>query len=99
VVTPRLHIEQRIVAGPPKRFAQGVGLTFSGLALLAWGLGATTIALVLIVGLVAAASLEAGFAVCLGCIAYHQLARLGVVSADACVECNDLSRRLSPANS
>jgi hypothetical protein len=99
VVTPRLRIEQRMVAGPPKRFAQGVGLTFSGVALLAWGLGATTLSFVLIVGLVAAATLEAGFAVCLGCIAYHHLARLGVVSADACVECNDLSRRFSPANS
>jgi Domain of unknown function (DUF4395) len=99
VITPRLHIEPHMVAGPPKRFAQGVGLAFSGLALLAWGLGVTPISYVLIVGLVAAATLEAGFAICLGCITYHQLARLGVVSADACVECNDLSRRLSPASS
>jgi Domain of unknown function (DUF4395) len=99
VVTPRLHIEHRTVAGPPKRFAQGVGLMFSGLALLAWILGVTVVSFVLIVGLVVAATLEAGFAVCLGCIAYHQLSRFGVVSADTCVECNDLSRRLSPANS
>jgi hypothetical protein len=69
------------------------------LALLAWGLGATVISFVLIGGLIAAATLEAGFAVCLGCIVYHQLSRLGVVSADACVECNDISRRLSPASS
>ncbi len=99
VITPRLHVEHRMVAGSPKRFAQGVGLTFSGVALLSWGLRATTISFVLIVGLVAAATLESGFAVCLGCIAYRQLSRLGVVRADACVECNDLSRRLSPASS
>ncbi|MCB0982111.1 MAG: DUF4395 domain-containing protein, partial [Ilumatobacter sp.] len=40
VVTPRLGVEHRFVPGPPKRFAQGVGLAFSGGALVAWGLGA-----------------------------------------------------------
>ncbi len=39
VVTPRLDVDHRFVPGPPKRFAQGMGLTFSGGALVAWGLG------------------------------------------------------------
>ena len=41
VITPRVNVEHRFVPGPPKRFAQGVGLVFSGGALLAWGLGAS----------------------------------------------------------
>ncbi len=33
VVTPRLRIEPRYVPGPPKRFAQGIGVAFSVTAL------------------------------------------------------------------
>src|SRR3954468_16981946 len=29
VVTPRLPVEPKYVAGPPKRFAQGIGVAFS----------------------------------------------------------------------
>src|SRR5580698_8275456 len=29
IVTPRLHLAARPVAGPPKRFAQGIGVVFS----------------------------------------------------------------------
>ncbi|MDP9464349.1 MAG: DUF4395 domain-containing protein, partial [Actinomycetota bacterium] len=39
VITPRLDVDHRFVPGPPKRFAQAVGLAFSGGALLAWSLG------------------------------------------------------------
>src|SRR5271170_3727317 len=36
VVAPRLHREPKLVAGPPKRFAQGVGVAFSTTALVLW---------------------------------------------------------------
>jgi hypothetical protein len=40
VITPRLHLAARPVAGPPKRFAQGIGAAFSvSAAVLALGLG------------------------------------------------------------
>src|SRR5580698_8020585 len=29
VITPRLKVKERSVAGPPKRFAQGIGVVFS----------------------------------------------------------------------
>jgi hypothetical protein len=99
VVTPRLHGDHRFVPGPPKRFAQGVGLTFSGGALLAWVLGAPVVSYVLIVGLVGAATLESAFAVCLGCIVFNRLMRWGIIPADVCQECNDISRRLVSASS
>ena len=97
VVTPRVHVQHRFVPGPPKRFAQGVGLVFSGGALLSWGLGVHTVAYVLAAGLVVAASLEAFAAICLGCIVFARLMRWGVIPASACEACNDLSSRLVPS--
>ena len=99
VITPRLDVDHRFVPGPPKRFAQGIGLVFSGGALLAWGLGAQLVSYVLIGGLIAAATLESVFAVCLGCIVFNRLMRWGVIPADVCEECNDISRLFAPANS
>lgn len=99
VVTPRIHIEHRFVPGPPKRFAQAVGVFFSSGALLAWGFGAHAISYGLIAALIVAATLESVFAVCLGCIVFNRLMRWGLIPADVCAECNDLSRQLAPANS
>jgi hypothetical protein len=94
VVTPRLRGEHRLVPGPPKRFAQGVGLAFSGGALVAWLAGAETVAVALIVGLAVAATLESVFAVCLGCIVFNKLMRWGIIPADVCEACNDIGARL-----
>jgi hypothetical protein len=99
VVTPRLRVQHRFVPGPPKRFAQSVGLVFSGGALLAWTLGTHTASYVLIVGLVIAAGLESVLAVCLGCIVFNRLMRWGVIPKDICEECADISGRLAAASS
>jgi hypothetical protein len=99
VVTPRVHVEHRFVAGPPKRFAQGMGLAFSGGALLAWGLGVHTLSYALIACLVVAATLESVFALCLGCKVFNVLMRVGIVPESVCLECSDISRRLASATS
>ncbi len=99
VVTPRMPGPHRFVPGAPKRFAQSVGLVFSGGALLSWVLGGHTLAIVLIAGLVVAAVLESVFAVCLGCIVFAWLMRVGVIPESVCVECADISRRLAGAAS
>jgi Domain of unknown function (DUF4395) len=100
VITPRLRgVEHRFVPGPPKRFAQGVGFAFSGGALLAVAAGAPTVATVLVAGLVVAATLEAAFSFCLGCVVFAQLMRWGVIPEAVCQECNDISRRLAAATS
>lgn len=45
VVTPRLPVEPKLVPGPPKRFAQGIGASLSVAAVVAhFGFGATTVA-------------------------------------------------------
>ncbi len=95
VITPRLRVEHRWVPGPPKRFAQGIGAAFTVSASVAWAAGAPGVALVLVAGLAVAAFLEAAFAVCLGCLAFAQLMRLGVVPDAVCAECADISGRLA----
>jgi hypothetical protein len=95
VLTPALPFEERLVPGPPKRFAQGIGATLSVAATVAhFGFGATTTATVLVAMIMVAASLEAFVGFCLGCWVFARLMDLGVIPADTCAECSDLSRRL-----
>ena len=94
VVAPRLG-EPKLVAGSPKRFAQGVGFTVSTVAAAAWFGGVPVVALAAAGMLVVAAGLEAGLAVCLGCWMYGHLVRLGVLHESVCVECADISIRRS----
>ena len=98
VLTPMMKGEGRFVPGPPKRFAQGVGLVFSVGASIAWLSGAHTVAIVLIAGLTVAASLEAFVGYCLGCVIFGQLMKIGVIPESVCEDCNDISRRLARPN-
>src|SRR5271156_3033523 len=67
-ITPRLHVAERPVPGPPKRFAQAIGLIFSAsAAVLALGFGLTGAAYVVLGLLIVAAILESVFGLCLGC--------------------------------
>lgn len=85
----RPGFESRQVPGRPKRFAQSIGLAFTAGASIAWALGSPGAALVLVGLLAAAATLEAVFAICLGCIAYSAIW--------GCADCNDISDRLRRA--
>src|SRR5579871_641297 len=97
VVTPRLPIAPRPVPGPPKRFAQGMGVAFSvTAAVLGLGLGLRGAAYVVLSLLVVAASLEAFAGYCLGCKVFALLIRAGVVPEAFCVECADVSSRRAP---
>jgi uncharacterized protein DUF4395 len=96
VIAPRLGAP-RYVAGPPKRFAQGIGATLTVGALLAWLAGATGPAAVLIAMIAVAATLESLFAICLGCRLFALLMRVGVIPPEVCVACSDLSGRLAAA--
>jgi hypothetical protein len=92
LVAPRLG-PPREVAGPPKRFAQGMGAAITTLGSLAWLLGFGTVADVLLAMLVVAATLESVFAYCLGCQIFGLLMRAGVVPEDVCAECADIWAR------
>jgi len=98
VITPRLPFKAKLVAGPPKRFAQGIGAVMSvAAATLALGFGQATAAYVLLGLLVVAATLESVFGYCLGCRIFAVLMRAGLISERICAECNDISSRYSSA--
>jgi hypothetical protein len=90
LVTPRLHIAERPVAGPPKRFAQGVGVGFSLTALFLTAGGYWTAAEVMLGLLATAAFLESALGLCLGCKAFAVLMRLGVIPEEVCTACNNI---------
>lgn len=91
VVTPRLGVEPRLVPGPPKRFAQGIGaVVTTAAAVLAMALHQWDAAR-LLVGLISvAAFLEAAFALCIGCRVFALLMRAGVIPEAVCERCNDI---------
>jgi hypothetical protein len=90
VAAPRLG-PPKYVAGPPKRFAQGIGAALTSVAaVLALGLGLDTAADVLTGMLVVAATLESVFALCLGCQIFALLMRAGLVPEETCERCANI---------
>jgi hypothetical protein len=88
VITPRLRVAPKLVPGPPKRFAQGLGAALSvTAAVLALGLGLETEAYLLLGLMVAFATLESVFAFCIGCQIFAVLMRLGVIPDGICERC------------
>lgn len=94
VIAPWLRRPAKPVAGPPKRFAQGIGAVLSvGAAVLALGFGLRPAAYA-VLGLVAvAASLEAVFGFCVGCKIFAGLTRVGLIPQSVCEQCNDIRTR------
>jgi hypothetical protein len=97
VVAPRLTSTPRLVPGPPKRFAQGIGAALTSVAVVlsltvGWAPAAGMLALVLV-----AASLEGFLGYCLGCTVFGWLMRIGVVPERVCADCSALSSRYERA--
>lgn len=76
VITPKLNFNHKFVPGPPKRFAQTVGLTFDSTALILTLLDYSFAAKLVIAALIIAATLESVFAICFGCIMFSLLMKL-----------------------
>lgn len=93
VVAPRLG-PPKAVAGPPKRFAQAIGVVFSSTALVLWfGAGQHTAALAVTGLLLVAAFLESALGLCLGCKVFALLMKAGVVPDEVCAACADVTLR------
>lgn len=92
-VAPRLG-GPRPVAGPPKRFAQGMGAAMTTLgAIGALALGWDTFADVILVAMILAAGLESILGFCLGCELFRVGMRLGLVPEETCEACADIWAR------
>jgi hypothetical protein len=68
---------------------------FSSTAAVLWLFDFGAASRIVAAALVAAALLESVFAVCLGCIMFGWLMRLGVIPQRVCEECNNLQLRAS----
>lgn len=94
VITPALGLPEKLVPGPPKRFAQGIGAALSvTAAILALGVGAVGAAYVVLGLIVVAATLESVFGFCLGCTIFAGLMRVGVVPQEVCESCENIWSR------
>jgi hypothetical protein len=76
--------------GPPKRFAQGIGATLSLIGLAGWLSGHPLVWIAAAAGLGIGAGLEAIFGICLGCLGFGALMRVGVIPESVCLACADL---------
>ncbi len=90
VITPSLGIAERPVAGPPKRFAQGIGVAFSLSAVVLTALGYWGAAQAVLGLLAVAAFLESALGLCLGCRVFALLMRVGIVPQEVCERCNNI---------
>lgn len=87
VIAPRLG-PAKLVPGPPKQFAQGIGLVVTGVAsVFSLALGVPVVATVLLAVLVAFAALESIVGFCFGCWVFGRLMRLGVIPESVCEAC------------
>jgi hypothetical protein len=92
VLAPRLG-RAKLVPGPPKRFAQGIGAAVSTGAAALFVTGLAPAAWILLAVLIVAASLEAFAGFCLGCVIFGFLQRRGMIPEDVCEACNNVSLR------
>lgn len=99
-VRPRVPAAPRPTAGPPKRFAAAIGAVLTVAATLALLVHVTTgaeAALIAVTGItvvmVVFPALESLLGLCVGCVIFGQLMRLGVVPEEVCLDCADITRR------
>jgi len=100
VLRPRVSAPPKPTAGVPKRFAASIGAVLTSVAALAWllhlltGSGpALAVVVALTVVMVVFPALESVLGICVGCIAFGWLMRLGAVPEEICLDCADITRR------
>ena len=92
-IRPRVSAAPRYTAGPPKRFAAAIGAVLTVAASSLWLAGTTVPVVIIGVVMVVFPALESLGGICVGCIVFGWLMRLGVIPESVCLECADISRR------
>lgn len=92
VIGPR--IGSKPTAGPPKRFAQTIGMIVTVSALIATASGSFGLAQVLLGLIVVAAALESLAGYCIGCTIFAALMRRGYIPEATCEACANVGLRL-----
>ena len=89
LIVPRLNFKEKLVPGPPKRFAQGIGLIFSLFTAITFVVNLNSISILLISILILFAALEAFIGFCAGCKAFKLLMNIGLIPNDVCEKCSN----------
>ena len=87
ILVPLFGNPEKLVPGPPKRFAQAIGLVFSAAALIALLFSEISVTRYLIGILGFFASLEAFIGFCTGCYVFGWLIRLKLIPESVCESC------------
>jgi hypothetical protein len=88
-----MKVSPQYTAGPPKRFAAALGAVLTTAATVLWLTGATVPVVVIGAVMVIFPALEALAGVCVGCIVFGWLMRLGLIPESICVDCADITKR------
>ena len=89
LLVPRLNFKEKLVPGPPKRFAQGIGLIFSLFTAITFLINLNSISIILISTLILFAALEAFMGFCAGCKVFKLLMNIGLIPNDVCEKCSN----------
>ena len=87
ILVPKLNRRENLVPGPPKRFAQAIGLFFSIFTTIFFIIGLNFIALTLMSTLIIFASLESFLGFCAGCKVFKFLMFVGLIPSNTCEKC------------
>ena len=88
VLIPLLGNPKRPTPGPPKQFAQSIGLVFSVTALVLFLIIDSSVPYRAVLGVLAGfAFLESGVGFCAGCYMFGLLMKWGVIPESVCEEC------------
>ena len=89
LLVPRLNFKEKLVPGPPKRFAQVIGLIFSLSTAITFLINLNSISIILISTLILFAALEAFIGFCAGCKVFKLLMNIGLIPNDVCEKCSN----------
>ena len=89
LLVPRLNFKEKLVPGPPKRFAQGIGLIFSLFTAITFVVNLNSISILLISILILFAALEAFIGFCAGCKVFKLLMNIGLIPNNVCEKCSN----------
>lgn len=90
IIAPRLSFQEKLLPGPPKRFAQFIGMIFS-ISIVTFTIFDLEILTMIFTSiLIFFASLEAFLGFCFGCTVFKFLISKSLLPEDICERCNDI---------
>ncbi|KAA1283686.1 MAG: DUF4395 domain-containing protein [SAR202 cluster bacterium] len=87
ILVPKFNFDEKLVPGPPKRFAQSIGLVFSTSIFILWLTNFHSISIFLLSVLSIFAFLESVLGYCFACKVFKVLISVGIVPETVCERC------------